>query len=138
MRSVYTLQRGNKTVGIHASSKPLVIGFVKLNHVKAVHYNMHPDPETRIQVIKNVSEATYMLDGTQMKIIPESTLFIPKCTGDSMHPMNDGGFHLNTMKDTDFYALPLTHNVGIIVPYELVDEDEHEFMFRVNIMFRNE
>lgn len=133
MKNVYTVQRGSKSVGFYSGGRPYVIGFSKLTYAKAVQYNMHPEPMDNFQLIPGIQVNS---DDCDLCMFPESTLFIPKLKGDALHPMNDAGFHLKTMNEVNFYTMPILNNVGIILPYKLIEEDECEFTFKANVVFK--
>lgn len=121
---MFTLKRGSKTVGLFIKDRPYVIGFKSLVHIRAVHYNIHPNPNftlVKTDPIENENITAYM----------NSTLFIPKCQGSVLDPLNDGGFHLSKYKAHEFYMLP-HKGVGIITPYKLMDEDRYEFVFKAH------
>jgi hypothetical protein len=62
----------------------------------------------------------------------KATLFIPKNQHRCMDTIYDGMYTMNTIDTSDFLKLPLsaTHPGGIIMPYELLDETEEEYMFQ--------
>jgi hypothetical protein len=62
------------------------------------------------------------------------TLFIPKCAGSIHDPMNDGGFHMDNVLESEFLLYPVTKNIGIVVPYKLEQEDSEEFMFKAYVI----
>lgn len=124
---MYTLKQGNKTIGFYSKDRPYVIGFKKLVHARSVHYAMHPEP--KFQMVK--SDDVMIKEG--IEVFLGSTIFIPKCAGSSLEPINDGGFHLHTMKSEEFYGMPFK-GVGVVLAYELLDEDINEFTFRAHII----
>jgi hypothetical protein len=59
------------------------------------------------------------------------TLFIDKSPpGSNVSGLLDGNITMDTYKDRDFYELLLIENKGLIIPYDLKEEDNDEFMFR--------
>jgi hypothetical protein len=109
---IYTLKQGNKTVSVQHKKRWYVIGFPKVVHARAIHYNIAP--EGKITLLKK--DHIY------------ASLFIPKHSGDHWDPMNDGNFHVQSMNKNDFYKL-VCRNLGIIYAYNLKHEDAHEFTF---------
>ncbi len=148
---VYTLKQSSKTVGFYSNDTPYVLGFRNLMHARKVQYDMKPEP--RFQIMRS-DDVTIRDD---ISIHFASTIFIPKhsmpsdCDSGSTRPlfpkvpkrkessrhdpMKDVGLHLHILKAIEFYGLP-QQGVGIIVPYELLDEDTSEFTFRAHILCR--
>lgn len=126
---MYTICRGSKTVSVNSNNINYVIGFKSLSYVKKVQYNIHPEPKiillkSNTQIVKNEGLAI------DITIDNEATLFIEKHLGDALDPLNDGGFHINTSKIDDFVLYPYSKNIGIILPFDLLDETENEFIFK--------
>jgi hypothetical protein len=48
--------------------------------------------------------------------------------------MNDGGFHLHQYSEDEFMRLPIEKQLGIIVPYDLQEESDEEFMFKAYVV----
>ena len=126
---MYTLKRGSKTVGFYHQSKPSIISFKNIVHARAVHYGLHPNPKFTL-----IESLTPVIDQDVIAHM-RSTLFIPKAEGDTLHPMHDGGYHLHQTTVNEIYTLPHT-GIGIILPYELLDEDRYEFVFKAHIISR--
>ncbi len=125
------MKRGNKTVGFFLKDgKSFVIGFRKLIHARNVQYNIHPEPNFYLVKSKNVTRK----DGISVHFA--STLVVPKGRhggGGAMHPLNDAGLHMQPLKPAEFYGMPYK-GVGVVLPYELLDEDRHEFTFMAHVV----
>jgi hypothetical protein len=102
------------------------MGFTKPVMARQVHYNLHPEPQFTLVRGDPIKHEDIVFDTT-------STLFVPKCKGDFLDPMNDAGFHLSQMKTDEFYVLP-AKGVGIIVPYNLIEDSPDEFMFKAHVI----
>jgi hypothetical protein len=137
---VYTLKQGSKTVGFYSNGTPYVIGFRNIIHARKVHYDMKPEPRFQMMMSDDVT----IKDDVSIHFA--STIFIPKHSMLRHHdsgstrpllddPMKDVGLHLHIQKAIEFYRLP-QQGVGIIMPYELLDEDTNEFTFRAHILYR--
>lgn len=132
---IHTLRQGNKTVSINHRRKHYLLGFQTAITARKVHYSMHPEPkftlirENDIDLSKDLEEVDIKLT-----IDTSATLFIPKCKGSIHDPMNDGGYHLDRVLESDFLLYPVTKNLGIVVPYVLECEDENEFMFKAYVI----
>lgn len=121
---MYTLKRGSKTVGFYSGNTSYVIGFKSVVHARSVQYSLNPNP--KFMLLK--SEPVFK---DELVANMESTLFIPKCKGSALDPMNDIGLHLNKVELKDYYMLP-HKGVGILIGYDLVYEDQYDFIFRVH------
>lgn len=53
--------------------------------IRKIHYSIHPEPKI---------------------ILVKSNLYIPKCKGSILYPINDAKLYLNTIKEDIFYSLP--------------------------------
>lgn len=124
---MYTLKQGSKTVGFTHKGRSYIIGFTNTRTARKVHYNIHPDPKF---LLVRHNEDAHDAGVTWDK---GASLFIPKCEGDSQNPVNDANLHLQHMAVDDFYMLPVK-GVGIIIPYDLQDEDDKEFFFKSHLV----
>ena len=118
---MYTLKLGNKTMSLTHNNKFYVIGFKNALHARKVQYSIHPE-----------FKFTLLRDDAKLKddlVYDDNvTLFIPKCIGSTLLPENDVGLHLK--EERDFLSFPVTKQLGIIVPYNLIDEDKNEFVYK--------
>lgn len=57
---------------------------------------------------------------------PSCLLTVPRMApgwpGGPLHPMNDGGFHLEVLRPVDVFTMPFDKNVGLLLPHEIVDD----------------
>lgn len=135
---VYTLKRGSKTVSLVHKSVHYVIGFNKTTLARKVMYNLHPEPEFTLVRDNGISLGPDLLKAgfvdLELNIDVGATLFIPKCKGDILHPLNDGGYHLSYVAEDDFLMYPVSKNLGIVMPTEIFDEDNDEYVFKAFVM----
>lgn len=118
---IYTIQRQHDILSISRKHQ-YFIGFKTPNLARKVQYSIHPEPELTLVRNENIHKDEVYFDNSAI-------LFIPKCIGSTLEPMNDGGFHMNKMNENEFYLL-LSKRYGIIIPYDLVAEDQDEFIFK--------
>ncbi len=150
---LYVLKQGNKSLSIvddicSVRRHHYVIGFGSPLMARKVHYNLRPDPvpdmrierAERIDVTQQVKEGLDAM-GVDFKadsvcIDTRALLFVPKYTtpGTTLDPQHDAGIHLATMDYSDFMMYPFEHNLGVIMPYELLHERPHEFVFRSHVI----
>jgi hypothetical protein len=130
--NAYTIKRGNRTISYFNNNKHYIIGFKKSSIARKVIYNIHPEPE----IVLFQSENIELVTTEDMKIAfdTQALLFIPKCKGSVLEPLNDGGFHLGIIKYDEFIQYPFTKGLGIIIPYDLIHEDKNEFQFNSQII----
>lgn len=124
---MYTICRGNKIISVRSNNKDYIIGFNKVIIAKKIQYNIHPEPKiillrSNIQKIKE-GDLTLSIDN-------DATLFIEKHNGCALNPMNDGGYHINTVNINEFMLYPYSKNIGVVLPFNLIDESECEFIFK--------
>jgi hypothetical protein len=92
---------------------------------------MNPRPillrDTNIDLHKDLFDGGYDM---HLNLDVNSVLFIPKNKTDVMDPIYDGCIYMQELKEADFLHIPVSKQTGIVIPYELVDENDHEFMFK--------
>lgn len=141
-KKMYVLRQGSKSLSVTHGESPYVIGFKCSTMARKVHYNLHPDPtrHARIERSRAIDVTSELKQGLKehninfacesVNIDTQATLFIPKhLSGGPLDPTNDTGVHLSTIDATDFMMYPFEHHVGIIMPYALLEERAHEYLF---------
>jgi hypothetical protein len=135
---VFTINRGSKTVGFYDTKSPYIIGFRYSRIARNVMHNLHPEPlftlVRGIEAPSRLSVSDIKKHPVELSIDSNATLFIPKYEGSSSDPMNDGGFHMETLAIDDFVAYPVTKAVGVILPYVLIEENQEEFIYRSHVI----
>lgn len=133
IKQMFTLKQGNKTVGLVHKNNHYIIGFESFIKARKVQYNLHPNPEIMLVRGDTIDKHLYFGD-IDLKLDIDATLFLPKYKGSPNDPMNDGNYHLNSEIYNEFIVYPFFKNIGIILPTELKDEDENEFMFKAHVI----
>ena len=66
----------------------------------------------------------------------KATLFIPKNPHRCMDTIYDGMYTMETVDTCDFLKLPMfaSNPSGIVMPYELIDETDEEYMFQSYVL----
>lgn len=135
---MYLLKQGNKTLSLKHYDRHYIVGFKTDVMARKVHYSIHPEPKLIIVRDENVLHGKILksmgLTDMNLNLDVNATLFIPKCKGSTLEPMNDGGFHLSKVSYESFLLYPFVNNVGIIMPYKLEEENEYEFMFKAQVI----
>jgi hypothetical protein len=129
----YTIQRGNKCISYNTIERKYIIGFKSVLVARRVQFSIQPEPE--ISLIRGkqfeLSDNANKTDKNHLEFVldTEACLFIPKCKGSIYEPLNDGGFHMGIINFDEFIRFPFTKGLGIIMPYEVFEESEEEFIF---------
>ena len=127
---MYTLQKGNKTLSLLHKGHHYVIGFKNIKQARNVQYKIDPEPTFTLHRGVEIDL------GKPLNLILDTnaTLSIPKYEGSPSDPMNDGFIHLNTVALDEFMTYPLTKMLGIITPFEIIEENTQEFVFLAHVL----
>lgn len=128
---MYTICRGNKTVSVKTDNKDYIIGFKNAYIARKVQYNMHPEP--KIILLKS-NTMSIEKENINIYIDNDASLFIQKLQGDYYNPINDGGYHMKNENLDNFMLFPFTNSIGIIIPYNLIDETNDEYIFKCIVL----
>lgn len=117
-----------------------MLGFRNVFYARTVLHNLHPEP--RMLLLRDVDNdigpplisAGYLDAELCLNLDVSATLFIPKLQGNPLHPLNDGCFHIHQYSENEFLTFPLSKNLGTVMPYMLVEENNDEFMFKTLVM----
>jgi len=137
-QKVYTINRGHKTLSVVHRQTHYVLGFKTPVLAKRIMYNLHPDPvftlvrDNNIDLSPQLYEAGFI--DVNLSIDVAATLFIPKCKGSPLDPMNDVGYHMNFHTEEEFIMFPINQNLGIIMPTMLQEECDEEYIFKAFVM----
>lgn len=134
---MFTINHKSRTVGLQHKDSHFVVGFKSVRMARKVMYQLHPEPTLMVVRGDEIDLTTRIqAKGVDMNLVIDSSaaLFIPKFEGSSSDPMNDGGYHLHNVSEVEFMTYPFTKMLGIILPYELIDENDKEFIFRTQLI----
>lgn len=114
-----------------------IVGFRNVLLARKVHYTLPPEPQFTLvrgdQIIDLSDQLASVGYDIELNLDVKAALFVPKIesgSGGIWSPMNDVGFFMSRMDEGEFLSLPILNNQGVIIPYELEDETENEYMFR--------
>lgn len=127
---INTIQQYNKTVGFYHQRRPYVIGFRNGHIARNVMYKMEPNPIFTL-LKQNPTPVIHEDTSLELVIDNEATLFIPK---NKDLEIKTDDLHITPIEFDDFITYPYTLNVGIVIPYVLVSEDEEEFVYRSHVI----
>jgi hypothetical protein len=123
---INTIRFGNKTVGLMQMDNYYILGFPSATHARAVQFSMVHDP-TELTFVRQAR-------GTEVHAV----LHIPKVSAEEMmDPWNDVGFHIQPEPFEEFLMTPFNKGVGVIMPYDLLDETEEAFTFESQLIEPN-
>lgn len=130
-QAAYMIHKNNKMIGFYYKNKPFVIGFKSAPIARNVMYHLPVEPTFTLlpsnpKVLQNESL------GIDLLIDNEATLFIPKT--DFLSLPKEEGYYLLDMEYQEFLIYPYTKNIGVIIPYVLLDENEEEFIYRSHVI----
>jgi hypothetical protein len=132
---VYTLQQKDRTLSVVHKKRNYVIGFKNVTTARKVHYFINPEPKLLLICNEYIEKQVEMHNqNITIHIDPKATLFIPKMRGSFLDPMNDANFHMSHHKEDEFLRFPFEKNLGIIMPYELFEESDDEFIFKAVVV----
>lgn len=134
---MYTIKSGNKTIGINLYDKNYVIGYNSAILARKVQYNINPEPKIILFKNDNLNiNKKIKQNNSDINIdININTLYIPKYDKNKINiPINNEGFHLHTIKSDDFMLYPFSKNIGIIIPFKLIEENNNEFIFNAHVI----
>lgn len=130
--------RGNR-LSVPVRGRRYVIGFHDPVVARNVLHSLHPDPVTTILHGERAVVDRRPQVPAPLGVEAGATVFIPKAPRlawsgrGTVHPLNDAGHFLDTVSDVRFYNMVFGLG-GIVLPYELVTEDDDEFVFRCCIV----
>jgi hypothetical protein len=131
MQRFYLVKQGNKTIGVQDNNKSLIIGFKSQVLARHVQYSMHPEQVlvlNRSQSIQiSVNDKTF----ENINIDPAATVKLTKWNAFSS---DHTGFHLATLSAKQFFAIPFTKQIGIIIPKRIEDESEKEMVLTCDLV----
>lgn len=132
---IYMINCKNKSVGITSMNKHYVIGFKNASIARNVMYSMHPEKKPYM-LANEPNLFTDEKTKAELMIDNKATLFIPKYN--SADPastyLQETGYYIHTVKYEDFVVYPVTHALGVIIPYVLLNEELDEFMYRSHVI----
>lgn len=137
----HLIKQGHKCLGLQHCNASYVVGFKNPLLARKVHYTLHPEADKRIRLERSVTfdvtdDVTDGLGslginyvGQKVTIDTQALLHLPKHgAGGVLDPMNDVGFHLDIVEACNFYMYPFERNLGVIMPYELLEESADELV----------
>ena len=132
---IFTINLKNKTLSVENHNKTYAIGFQNPLTARKILHSIEPTPkivllrDNTINLKQDLQEVGYDIN---IFIDTTATLFIPKLKKGVpyLDPMNDIGYHLHSYEVNEFIEIPIFKNIGIVLPYDIIDEDENEFTIR--------
>lgn len=132
-QTISTIAKDYKTVGFYHRQKPYVIGFKNAHVARSVMYNMHPEPLFSL-ITSNPTKIVEQQNGVELVIDSEATLFIPKAEYKIFTLPEHNLYYIDTVNYEEFVMYPYTKNLGVIIPYVLIDESDEELIYRSHVI----
>lgn len=127
-----------------------IVAFDNPHTARKVQYFASPELALRVErgleydVTQDISDALCEMHvpyqpgpGSSISISTSCKLYIPKMRprlGGMYHPLNDAGLHLCEVPIHNIFMMPFEKNLGIILSYDLVLEDDDEMVLACNIV----
>ncbi len=141
----YVIKRKTQSLGFTELHGPrtnnYIIGFSSAVMGRKVQYNIAAEPILRLERSDRINITTevnscllelgVMSVNGDINIDVMSKLHVPRMEfpGGVMNPMNDSGFYLSECDLEDLYMMPFEKNIGVVLPYDLLYENNKELVF---------
>ena len=140
----YLIKQGSKVIGLRHSELSYVVGFRSPMQARHVQYNMHPEKDLMMRRGEPMDVSPDVRQGLVTLGAPRDTiqsiyldvmakLVIAKNDATSEF-MRDGSFHLATIKSEDLMCMPFTNYIGIILPTDIINEDDDNIEFACDVI----
>ena len=145
------ISRSGRAVGVQVQqdamrTRQYVIAFENLTCARHVQFNLHPEPHIRllrdsrtdVDVTSHLQERIdqELDESTKVVINMNGVVQFPRMQhpGGALHPMNDGGFNLDTVNACDALLMPFQKNIGVILPLDILGDDEDTIVMSCNVI----
>ena len=147
------IEQGRRSMSLRDMNKTYVIGFQHIDIAKRVASNVSPNVANLLRIKRSMAENVALdvkrtMMEMQMPLTPvanditidvAASLYIPKSVLYSGYNISDV---TPTEKDAvvhevdynDFMMMPFQNNVGIIMPYDIVQDSVSEYEFLCNVV----
>lgn len=113
-RLLYTLKSGAKTIGFYSGdNKPYIIGFNHPTLARKIHYSISHEPQFKFSKDPLFRDFVYS----------RGSLEVTKQRSPAANVHDATGLHMVTQPYDEFLKLPFSTGVGLVIPYEIQDED---------------
>lgn len=130
-KTVYVIRRNARMIGFADNDKPYLIGFMQMTHAYLVKKNLVVNPVIRLERMESLGNQVSQFEQA-MNIDMNVQLSVLK--SDMTDLYNDGNMDVTVMDMDAFMTLPLLAKTGVVIPYELMEEDEEAYTFKCQII----
>jgi hypothetical protein len=139
--------RNGSLLGCVTESKPYVIGFTNLKTVSKVSHILRIPPNITLKRKHIIDVTEEVKDGlvsmgieefafNNINIDVEALLSIEKASIFDC-PEDFGTTQISLMDECDFLFMSFQHNIGLIIPFEELDENETQITFKASVIDPN-
>lgn len=141
---MFTINQGPKKVSATYTDRHYAIGFTSPTMARHVQYNLFHNIDRVVDPVVYITkrnEETILLDMEFTDDIKRHPLTIytgvdlymqkKKPTRDSIL---DSPYHIDVIPVEDFYAYPIDKLIGIVIPDEIIEEDESLIIFSATMI----
>ena len=129
---MYVLRSGKHTVGFVDRKNAYVLGFFNQTHAFLVRKHLSFSPSFKFDRVKvDVDEVEN--PSTEVNMYLDATMTFAKVENPEQNNANSS-FTVSSVAFEDFLTLPFQNNTGVAMPYEILEENEKAYKFRVQII----
>ena len=126
---MFTINNAKKTISTIYREKHYVVGFSNQVLARHVQYNLPQEPIVYItKKDQNCLDIDLEFNNTNLKVAlyASAELYIQKTKyiDDAIDSILYSPYHLDTVKYEDFMCYPIDKMLGIVLPEEIIEEDE--------------
>lgn len=132
--SIYMIRKNSRMVGFADSDTAYLIGFTQQTHAYLVKRNLVHTPMVRMERVTTTIPRT---EEFRFGVDMDAKLSIVKERNDEFEEpvlWKDDKMEVVKMDMDDFVKLPITNGTGIIIPFELMEEDDDSYTFKCQII----
>lgn len=131
-KHMYVLRSGKHTVGFVDRSNAYVLGFFNQTHAFLVRKHLSFSPSFKFDRTVTQNEQVQN-PSTEVNMYLDATMTFAKVENPEQNNANSS-FTVSSIAFEDFLTLPFQKNTGVAMPYEILEENEKGYKFRVQII----
>lgn len=135
---ITAIKHNKNYLGLTTNNKSYIVGFKHMQIASKVMHHLQTPPNLQMMPL-SPTILHEPITKTELEIDSEATLFIPKkqTFGIPNNPSplpEEDPMELIQFDYQDFIMYPITKQVGIIIPYVLILEDEVELIYQAHVI----
>lgn len=132
---LFTISHKNSILGFNHKSRYYIVGFQKQEHLKLVKKTLSLKTMNNINILRNntsdISDDVNKVLDTELfdlTIDVHAHLIFPKYNEDVIRT------EIDTIDFQDFLMLPFSKNIGVTIPFEIIEDNGHNIIFESQIV----